>query len=75
MLEQTYDNAASLLPAAETRAHRMPASEPRTIPVWPAPLQGHAIEMPMPGRYQLAVTDQSGMGDRLEFPVEPENPF
>jgi hypothetical protein len=27
--------------------------------------------MPAPGSYQLAVTDQAGMGDALEFVVEP----
>jgi penicillin-binding protein 1C len=35
--------------------------------------QGATLELPMPapGSYQLAVTDQAGMGDALEFVVEP----
>ncbi len=36
--------------------------------------QGDTLKLPMPkpGRYQLAVTDQAGMSDTLEFTVEPE---
>jgi penicillin-binding protein 1C len=30
------------------------------------------LPMPMPGSYQLAVTDQAGVSDTLEFVVEPE---
>jgi penicillin-binding protein 1C len=30
------------------------------------------LPMPMPGSYQLAVTDQAGISDTLEFVVEPE---
>lgn len=33
------------------------------------------LPMPKPGRYQLAVTDQAGMNDTLEFTVEPEESF
>lgn len=36
--------------------------------------QGATLKLPMPepGSYQLAVTDQAGMSDTLEFVVEPE---
>jgi penicillin-binding protein 1C len=39
--------------------------------------QGDTLKMtmPMPGRYQLAVTDQAGESDSLEFVVEPEQSF
>jgi penicillin-binding protein 1C len=39
--------------------------------------QGDILKLPMPepGRYQLAVTDQAGMSDTLEFTVEPEENF
>ena len=33
------------------------------------------ISLPAPGKYQLAVTDQAGMSDTLEFVVEPEKNF
>jgi len=39
--------------------------------------QGHIIRIPMPspGSYQLAVSDQSGMSDTLDFIVEPQETF
>jgi penicillin-binding protein 1C len=39
--------------------------------------QGDILKLPMPspGKYQLAVTDQAGMSDTLEFTVEPEVNF
>ncbi len=39
--------------------------------------QGDRLNLPMPspGRYQLAVSDQAGMSDTLEFVVEPEENF
>ncbi len=39
--------------------------------------QGEVLKLPMPepGKYQLAVTDQAGMSDTLEFTVEPEENF
>lgn len=39
--------------------------------------QGASLELPMPepGSYQLAVTDQAGMSDTLEFVVEPDERF
>jgi penicillin-binding protein 1C len=39
--------------------------------------QGDVLKLPMPepGKYQLAVTDQAGMSDTLEFTVEPEENF
>lgn len=39
--------------------------------------QGAKLTMPMPppGSYQLAVSDQAGMSDMLEFVVEPEGHF
>jgi penicillin-binding protein 1C len=33
------------------------------------------LPMPMPGSYQLAVTDQAGVSDTLEFVVEPEQNY
>jgi penicillin-binding protein 1C len=41
------------------------------------PMKGASIKLPMPlpGSYQLAVSDQSGMGDSLYFTVEPQNIF
>lgn len=39
--------------------------------------QGDILKLPMPepGKYQLAVSDQAGMNDTLEFTVEPEENF
>jgi penicillin-binding protein 1C len=39
--------------------------------------EGDTLKLPVPepGRYQLAVTDQAGMSDKLEFVVEPEENF
>jgi penicillin-binding protein 1C len=91
LLSETPVQIIGLDNKARLKRHATTAAEPllsfRAVggqPQWYWFLNGELLEsqgdvlklpMPEPGKYQLAVTDQAGMSDTLEFVVEPEENF